>query len=324
MRRMILLSLAAVAMPLAAQQQTAAAAPSVATTTAAASPSADPVVAIINGETITASKLDSMYNHLSPSMKEQYNNTGGKAGFLENYLRKRLLVQEALKQGFDKRPEVQAEMETAKEAALFDRYVRDVVGSQIVSDAVVKKYYEDHADEFMAPERIKIRHIIVMANGAGPRPKSKEQALEIIKQASAELREKIAGVRGADEATTQRIRLSYFEALARKYSEDGSAESGGDLGWQSKGSGLDPQFEDVAFKLEPGVPSGIVETKFGYHLIWIEDKAPAGRESLERVKPILREYLLSQHAAEVMQAVTRLTNELRANSKMSIYAENIK
>ena len=60
MKRMILLSLAVVAMPLAAQQQTAAAAPSVATTTAAASPSADPVVAIINGETITASKLDSM------------------------------------------------------------------------------------------------------------------------------------------------------------------------------------------------------------------------------------------------------------------------
>jgi peptidyl-prolyl cis-trans isomerase C len=324
MKRMLLLSLAAVALPLAAQQQSAANAPSVATTTVAASAAADPVVAIINGETITASKLDSMYNRLSPSMKEQYNNTGGKAGFLENYLRKRLLVQEALKQGFDKRPEVQAEMETAKEAALFDRYVRDVVGAQIVSDAIVKKYYEDHADEFMAPERIKVRHIIVMANGVGPHPKSKEQALEVIKQATAELHEKIAGVHGADEATTQRIRMSYFEAVARKYSEDGSAQSGGDLGWQSKGGGLDQKFEDVAFKLEPGVPSGIVETSFGYHIIWVEDKAPAGRESLDRVRPILREYLLTQHASEVMQAVTRLTNELRANSKMSIYAENIK
>src|SRR5207248_2973803 len=245
-------------------------------------------------------------------------------GFLDNYLRKRLLVQEALKQGFEKRPEVQADMENAKEAALFDRYVRDVVGSQIVTEAVLKKYYDDHADEFMAPERIKVRHIIVMANGVGPKPKSKEQALDLIKQVSAELREKVAGVHAADEATTQRVRLSYFETLARKYSEDGSAQSGGDLGWQSKGGGLDPQFEEVAFKLEPGMPSGIVETNFGYHLIWVEDKEPAGRESFEHVKPILREFLLTQHASEVMQAVTRLTNELRTNSKVSIYRDNIK
>ena len=311
MKRMLLLSLALVALPLAAQQP-------------AASPAADPVVATLNGETITASKLDAMYDRLSPAMKEQYNSTGGKAGFLENYLRKRLLVQEALKQGYDKRPEVQAEMETAKESALFDRYVRDVVASQIVTDAVIKKYYDDHADEFMAPERIKVRHIVITGNGVGPRPKSKEQALELAKQVVGELAEKIASVHAPDEATTQRIRLSYFEALARKYSEDGSAESGGDLGWQSKGGGLDPQFEEVAFKLEPGTPSGIVETKFGYHIIWVEDKAPAGREPLERVKPILREYLLAQHAADVMQAVTRLTNELRANSKMAMYPENIK
>jgi peptidyl-prolyl cis-trans isomerase C len=324
MKRMLLLSLAAaVALPLAAQQQAAANAPSVATT-AAASPTADPVVAMLNGETITASKLDSMYNRLSPSMKEQYNSTGGKAGFLDNYLRKRLLVQEALKQGFDKRPEVQAEMETAKESALFDRYVRDVVASQIVTDAVLKKYYDDHLDEFNAPERVKVRHILIMANGAGPRPKTKDQALELIKQVAAELHEKIATVRAADPATQARIRLSYFETLARKYSEDGTAEAGGDLGWQAKGGGLDPQFEEVAFKLEPGTPSGIVETKFGYHIIWVEDKEPAGRESLDHVKPILREYLLAQHAADVMQAVTRLTNELRANSKMSIYPENIR
>jgi peptidyl-prolyl cis-trans isomerase C len=312
MKRMLLLSLAALALPLAAQQQPA------------ASPPADPVVAVLNGESITASKLDAMFNRLSPAMKEQYNSTGGKASFLENYLRKRLLVQEALKQGFDKRPDVQADMETAKESALFDRYVRDVVASQIVTDAVLKDYYDKHADEFMAPERIKVRHIVITGNGAGPRPKSKEQALEIAKQVLSELRTKIAGVKGADEATAQRIRLSYFEQLARKYSEDGSAEQGGDLGWQSKGGGLDPQFEEVAFKLEPGTPSGIVETKFGYHVIWVEDKVPAGRESLDRVKPILREYLMAQHASDVMQAVTRLTNELRAQSKMAIYPENIR
>jgi peptidyl-prolyl cis-trans isomerase C len=315
MKRMLLLSLVVFALPLAAQEQPAASAPAVS--------AADRPVAILNGETITAGKLDSMYGRLSPAMREQYNSTGGKAGFLENYLRKRLLVQEAIKSGFDKRADVQADMESAKESALFDRYVRDVVSSTIVTDAEVKKYYDEHPDEFVTPERVRVRHIVVIGNGAGPHPKSKEQALEVIKKVATELHMKFAGVKTGDEATTQRIRLSYFAELARKYSEDGSAESGGDLGWVVKGQ-LDPQFEAAAFKLGQGVPSGIVETRFGYHIILVEDKQAAGHDTFEKVKPILREYLLTQHASDVMQAVTRLTNELRGQSKMAIYPENIR
>jgi len=313
MKRMLFLSLVACALPLAAQQAQP----------AASAPAEDPVVATLNGETITASKLDSMYARLAPAMREQYNATGGKAGFLDNYLRKRLLVQEALKAGFDKRPEVQAEMESAKESALFDRYVRDVVSSRIVTDADVKKYYDEHPDEFSTPERVKVRHIVIVGNGAGPHPKTQEQALEAIKQVATELHAKTGAVHAADPAAAARIRGSYFAELARKYSEDGSAEAGGDLGCVVKGQ-LDPQFEAAAFKLEKGVPSGIVETRFGYHIILVEDREAAGHESFERVKPVLREYLLTQHATEVMETVTRLTNELRATSKVAIYPENIK
>lgn len=314
MKRMLLLSLAAFALPLFAQQP---AEPAASTATA------DPIVAMLNGETITASRLNSMFSRLAPAMREQYTATGGKAGFLDNYLRKRLLVQEALKSGFDKRPDVQADMESAKESALFDRYVRDVVASNIVTEAELKKYYDEHPDEFATPERVKVRHIVVVGNGAGPHPKTKEQALETIKQVSTELHMKMGGVHAADPVAAMRIRGSYFAELARKYSEDGSAETGGDLGWVVKGQ-LDPQFEAAAFKLDPGVTSGIVETRFGYHIIYVEGKEPAGHDSFERVKPILREYLLTQHATEVMEAVTRLTNELRANSKVAIYPENIR
>lgn len=313
MKRMLFLSLAIFALPLAAQQAQPAA-------SAAAS---DPIVATVNGETITASKLNSMYNRLAPAMKEQYNATGGKAGFLDNYVRKRLLIQEAVKAGFDKRPDVQADMDTAKESALFDRYVRDVVSSHIVTEADVKKYYDEHPDEFATPARVKVRHIVIIANGAGPRPKSKEQALETIKQIAAELQVKFRGVSAADPAAAQRIRLSYFSEAARKYSEDGAAPSGGDLGWVVKGQ-LDPQFEAAAFDLAPGVLSGIVETRFGYHVILVEDKESAGHEPYDRVKPVLREYLLAQHQAEVVAAVTRLTNELQASSKVATYPENIK
>ena len=97
-----------------------------------------------------------------------------------------------------------------------------------------------------------------------------------------------------DEATMAKLRLAHFEDAAKKYSEDGSGESGGDLGWMSKGQ-LDPAFEAAAWGLKPGVVSGIVHSKFGYHLIYVEGKEPAGVEPFDAVKSGIREYL---HDAE--------------------------
>lgn len=62
-----------------------------------------------------------------------------------------------------------------------------------------------------------------------------------------------------------------FAALAKQYSQDGSAANGGDLGLFSKGQ-LDPDFEAAAFALQPGQTSGIVKTQYGYHIIKITDK----------------------------------------------------
>jgi len=307
LKRCLIIALAALALPLLADDQTPASKP----------------VATINGEVVTAAKLDRMYSNLSPAMRTQYNETGGKAAFLENYLRKRLLVQEAIKSGFDKRPDIVMDMEAAKEGALFDRYVRDVVTPNVVTDAEVRKFYDDHLTDFATPEKVHVRHIVITGNGSGPHPKSDEEALAKIKEVSELLHRQMAEVKADDPAVAARIRLSYFGEDARKYSEDATAASGGDLGWVVKGQ-LDPDFEGAAFKLEKGFPSGIVKTRFGYHLIIVEDKQAAGTEPFESARPTIREYLMAQHAEDVMQTVTRLTNELRAQSKITLYPENIK
>jgi len=281
------------------------------------------VVAIINNETVTQAKLDQLYNRAGAAMRAEYEKNGGKAAFLDNYIRKRLLIQEAMKAGFDKRPDVQSDMDSARESALFDRYVRDVVSARIIGDPDVKNYYDEHPSEFERPEMVKVRHIVVVGNGAGPRPKTKETAMETIQKVYSDLYSKNTFPPGTNPVAAARIRLSNFGEAARLYSEDGSAVSGGDLGWTAKGA-LDPQFENAAFNMKPGITSGIIETRFGYHLIFVEDKKPAGIAPFDEVKQSIREFLFAQRAAEVMEVVTKLTNELQSTSKIAIYPENIK
>jgi peptidyl-prolyl cis-trans isomerase C len=275
------------------------------------------IVATVNGEVITKAKLDALYANMGVQMRSQYEKAGGKMAYLDNYVAKRLLIQEAIKSGFDQKAEVRATLEAARESALFDRYIRDVVAADIVTESDLRKYYDEHKSDFATGEMVKVRHIVVMPQG-----KTKEQALQKIQQVVAEIRQ---GVRGEMAKTPEgeRILLSRFGEAARKYSEDGSASSGGDLGWQSRGS-LDAKFEEAAFNMKTGVMSGIIETSFGYHLIFVEDKKSAGTLPFEEVRADLREFLLSQRAADVMGTVKRLTNELRASSKVALFPENVR
>jgi len=63
-----------------------------------------------------------------------------------------------------------------------------------------------------------------------------------------------------------------FAEMARRYSDDGSASNGGDLGWFARGSMVDA-FEDAAFEADPGSLVGPVRSEFGYHLIHVEARA---------------------------------------------------
>lgn len=70
----------------------------------------------------------------------------------------------------------------------------------------------------------------------------------------------------ADDVLSQIKAGGDFAELAKKYSEDTSAASGGDLGFVSKGQTV-KEFEDAAFALQPNEVSGVVKTQFGYHII---------------------------------------------------------
>ncbi|HEX7150169.1 MAG TPA: peptidyl-prolyl cis-trans isomerase [Thermoanaerobaculia bacterium] len=309
MKRTLIVVLA-LALPLAAQTPSA----------TPVAPQNDPskiIVATVNGEVITQQQLDSLWENAGAKMRMQYEKAGGKAAFLDNYIGKRLIVQEALKQSFESRPEVQAQIEAARESALFDRYVRDVLSAAIVSEGEVKKFYEENKAQFSTPERVKVRHIVIT-----PRGKAKEEARARLQAAATELHQYRVQAQANPQAGDQYF-LMKFADVASRTSEDGSREQGGDLGWVAKGA-LDPVFEEAAFSMKKGTMSGIVETQFGYHLIYVEDRQPAGTETYEQARSSIREFLMSQNAAAVVASVNRLTSELRQTSKVSVFPDRIK
>ena len=86
--------------------------------------------------------------------------------------------------------------------------------------------------------------------------------------------EEIERVKSLLRDYTERVKSgnAKFSTLALMYSEDGSAQNGGEIGWSYKGR-LAQEFADVAFKLtDPNTVSKIVETEFGFHIIQLIEK----------------------------------------------------
>jgi peptidyl-prolyl cis-trans isomerase SurA len=119
----------------------------------------------------------------------------------------------------------------------------------------VRAYYDSHRDQIpVRPPTIWIKQIVVR-----PKPDSVEKA---------------AAYRRADSLAKAIRAGADFGALARRYSADaGSAELGGDLGWNRPGKFV-REFDRVAFSLAPGTVSNPVETVYGYHIIQVERVRP--------------------------------------------------
>jgi len=270
------------------------------------------VAATVNGEVITVDRINEMYSALNDEMREGYDKNGGKIALLDNYIKKRLVLQEAMKRNFESDPSVQRELREAHDAVLFDRFTRDVIAAGVVTDADIQGYYAAHLKDYQRPEMIKARHIMAtpdegtgVVNTTESNAITREQALA-----------KMEGI-----ALQLRTRQATFQDVATKYSEDGSATVGGDLGWFPKGK-MVPEFEVIAFSLKKGELSHVVETPFGYHVILVEDRKEAGVAPLSEVRDQIKIGLMRQRGDQVMAAVNSLSLQLRADSKINVFPEN--
>lgn len=99
------------------------------------------------------------------------------------------------------------------------------------------------------------------------------------------------------EEVLKRIRAGEdFAKLAQEFSTDGSKDKGGDLGWFGPGD-MVPEFEKAAYALKPGEVSEIVESKFGYHIIKLEEKKTETKDGKPEEKVHARHILFGEQNA---------------------------
>jgi peptidyl-prolyl cis-trans isomerase C len=241
-----------------------------------AKPAGGPV-ATVNGTAIPRSRLDMM-------MKQQASRGGQDNEQMRSMMRdelinRELISQEATRAGIARNAEVQAQLDVVRQEILVGAYIRDWVGKHPITDADLQKEY-DRAKAAAGDKEYRARHILV---------ETEDQAKGMI----AELK-----------------KGGKFDELATKNSKDGgTATRGGDLDWNAPGA-FDRVFSDAMVKLDKGkYTEAPVQTRFGYHVILLEDVRPIRFPPFDEVKPRIQQQLVQAKIADLVKG-------LRAKAKV--------
>jgi peptidyl-prolyl cis-trans isomerase C len=243
----------------------------------AAKAPAKEVAARVNGVAVPKSRLDFMVQQ--QAARGAPDNDQTRAMVREELVNREVIAQEAAKSGIAKTAEVQSQLDLARQEIIVGAYVRDWVRKHPISDADIQKEY-DKARSQTGDKEYKPRHILL---------ETEDQAKDMIAQLK----------KGAK-----------FDELATKNSKDtGTKERGGDLDWNVPGV-FDKQFSDAMVKLEKGkFTEAPVQTRFGFHVIQLDDVRPVKFPALADVKPRIQQQL-------VQAKIEELVRGLRAKAKV--------
>lgn len=196
----------------------------------------------INGDIkVYQNMWDSVLERIPPEQRSRMAEAPNGMKRLEDQMAmSQILYTKALEEGIADDPTVSTGLAMAERDYLAAMYVQRK-GEAAVTDEAIAKAYEEKKVQYARPQ-VKARHILV---------KEEDKATEIKAKIDA----------GGD-----------FGALAKEFSVDpGSKDKGGDLGWFEKRR-MDPAFGEAAFAAEKGAVVGPVQSRFGFHIIEVQDK----------------------------------------------------
>jgi peptidyl-prolyl cis-trans isomerase C len=176
-----------------------------------------------------------------------------------------------------------------------------------VTDADARKYYDDHQARFEEPEMVRASHILLVTTD----PKTGTELSD----------EQKAAKRKEMEGLLKRARAGEdFAKLAKEYSEDpGSKDRGGE--YKFPRGQMVPEFEAAAFSLQTNQVSDIITTRYGYHIIKLNEKIPAHKVEFDKALPDIKEGLTQQ---ELQKLYPDYLEKLKKEAGVEILDEKLK
>ncbi|MGD8676306.1 MAG: peptidylprolyl isomerase [Desulfobacterales bacterium] len=211
-------------------------------------------------------------------------------------IKKRFKTEQEFKDAIAKMDVTEAEIRSQlKKGLAIDELLKTKVVKDIqVTEEEAKKYYDEHTDQFKQAEQVKASHILIQVA-----PDANDEKKTEAKKKITVVQERLE--KGED-----------FAAVAKESSEGPSKSRGGDLGFFQRGQ-MDKSFEEAAFALEPGKVSDVVETRFGYHIIKVDEKKPATTLAFSDEKDKIEQFLKQQKTREKIESYLE---GLRKNAKI--------
>lgn len=269
-------------------------------TTSASAPAADigTVLATVNGVQIGSKEFEQAAQRKTPANGESLSDAEKKE-VLDSLVEEKLLYAEALRKGLDKDPKVQKVMVNT----LVREDVFNTLKNSDFPDEVLQKYYDDHKSEFIVPEKVQIKRILIKVTPQRPDADAKKMADELRAQV----------VKNPDS----------FKDVAAEKSEDPYKRRGGDVGFVSKEgkAGLDQAVVDKAFGLDTNQVSDVFKTDEGYNIVMVA----ARREQIERTFQQMKGTVLRKaKSAKQQELYDSYVAKLRTAAKIEVKEEELK
>ncbi len=227
-----------------------------------------PVVATVNGQAIHQSTLAGYAegNQLNIDDSDQ------RREMIDELVMRELVMQDAIAKGLDSDPAILDEVRRTREKLILNAVLEGVIKAAPINDESLQAEYDKQVQQFQGTE-LKARHILV---------EDEEKAKSLITELDG----------GAD-----------FAELAKQHSTGPSGPNGGDLGWFTAET-MVPPFAAAAQAMEKGSYSKEpVQTRFGWHVILLEDSRPLTPPPLEEVKMNLIQRLQQKYIKEYLDGL---------------------
>lgn len=219
-----------------------------------------------------------------PQLSRAREDMGVLIQLINDLYRRKNLALRARSEGLADDSDIQRRITKATEQVLADSLIqrrREVLRAEAPDmKERAQEFYRANPDRYTIPDRVSVRHILLSAITPEGRAARRAEAEDLLTR-----------LRSGEE----------FETLAREYSEDsGTAKDGGLLRPFKHGRMVKP-FEEAAFGLEhPGDLSEIVETRYGLHILRLEDREPARQIPFEEVEEALNARLRREWVSEAL------------------------